>query len=282
MAPRRAHRLIACVFVVLVCLRYLQQTASISATFLRPVWPDRSRFSCAMAAAGAGSADPAATFPEAVLWDVDGTLVDSTLVSWKSTNEVLQRHGYPEITVEGYEEGCIYPTPRRMAFHALKEDLDDPEGLKLAKEFDDLYIDLVTPETVPLYPGVRELLENLKAKGYRFGALSNACGRYVKTVLTTHGLSEMFEAQLGADEVPAAKPAADGLLQVCKGMGVSPANCVYIGDAPTDGKAARNANMHGIGVLWGSHDNTQVKENADEVVETAEELLQRIAVAVTA
>eukprot|EP00929_Paragymnodinium_shiwhaense_P124156 TRINITY_DN9917_c0_g1_i2.p4 TRINITY_DN9917_c0_g1~~TRINITY_DN9917_c0_g1_i2.p4 ORF type:complete len:115 (+),score=34.53 TRINITY_DN9917_c0_g1_i2:591-935(+) len=96
------------------------------------------------------------------------------------------------------------------------------------------------------------------------------------------GLSEMFEAQLGADEVPAAKPAADGLLQVCKGMGVSPANCVYIGDAPTDGKAARNANMHGIGVLWGSHDNTQVKENADEVVETAEELLQRIAVAVTA
>ena len=58
--------------------------------------------------------------------------------------------------------------------------------------------------------------------GVRLGALSNACGEYVREVLSANGVSGSFEVQLGADEVPAAKPAPDGLLQCADALGLSP------------------------------------------------------------
>ena len=58
---------------------------------------------------------------------------------------------------------------------------------------------------------------------------------------------------LGADEVPKAKPAADGLLQCCEKLGVKAGDAVYIGDSPSDGRAARAAGMRSIGVTWGAN-----------------------------
>ena len=61
------------------------------------------------------------------------------------------------------------------------------------------------------------------------------------------------QVALGADEVPAAKPAADGLLLCCDRLGVEPSASVYVGDAPSDGQAAKAAGMQSIGVLWGAN-----------------------------
>lgn len=193
------------------------------------------------------------TPPKVVLWDIDGTLVESTRLGFEGTNTVLLNNGYAQITEEQYKEGTKYPTPERFGFH-VSGNPADLAGPGLGRQFDELYVTKVSPETVPLFPGLAALLSELLGEGCRLGALSNACGDYVRAVLATHDLQVSFECQLGADEVPAGKPAPDGLLQCCAAMGVSPEDCIYIGDAPTDGLAARAAGMRGIGVSWGSHD----------------------------
>jgi phosphoglycolate phosphatase-like HAD superfamily hydrolase len=77
---------------------------------------------------------------------------------------------------------------------------------------------------------------------------------------------------LGADDVPAAKPQPDGLFKLCELMNLNPTDCIYIGDAPTDGQAARNANMIGIGVLWGSYSAEKVYDAFPYVARDVSEL----------
>lgn len=68
----------------------------------------------------------------------------------------------------------------------------------------------------------------------------------MRAVLSANNVSNIFEVQLGADEVPASKPNPDGLLLICRLMGdANPAHCIYIGDSPTDGQAATAAGMLG-------------------------------------
>ena len=78
-------------------------------------------------------------------------------------------------------------------------------------------------------------------------------GSYSETLLDVLEAPPVcVQVALGADEVPAAKPEADGLLLCCQRLGVEPENSVYVGDSPTDGQAARAAGMKSIGVLWGA------------------------------
>lgn len=68
----------------------------------------------------------------------------------------------------------------------------------------------------------------------------------MRAVLKANNVDDLFEIQLGADEVPAAKPEPDGLLQLSREMGnIDPSRCIYIGDSPTDGLAASAAGMLG-------------------------------------
>ena len=73
-------------------------------------------------------------------------------------------------------------------------------------------------------------------------------------------------------EVAAAKPAPDGLLECCAAIGVEPAACAYVGDAPTDGEAARAAGMRAIGVSWGAHAREKVAPAFDVVCDDVPEL----------
>lgn len=208
---------------------------------------------------------PRSVPPKAVLWDVDGTLVESTRLGFEGTNTVLKKNGYPDISEAQYKEGTKWPTPERMGFH-VSGDPADAAGPGLARQFDELYVAQVSPQIVPIYAGLPELLGDLRAAGCRFGAVSNACGAYVRAVVKAHSWESDFECQLGADEVPAGKPAPDGLLKCCSSMGIAPEDCVYIGDSPTDGMAASAAGMRGIGVSWGANNASKLAEAFPEVV----------------
>jgi len=110
-------------------------------------------------------------------------------------------------------------------------------------------VQLVSPATVPLFSGLQTLLEDLAKEGVVLGALSNACGAYVRAVLATHGWAETFRTKLGADEVPEAKPAPGGLLKCCEFLALRPDHCVYVGDSPGDGKAAKAAGLYSVSWL---------------------------------
>jgi beta-phosphoglucomutase-like phosphatase (HAD superfamily) len=99
-----------------------------------------------------------------------------------------------------------------------------------------------------------------------YGALSNACGAYVRRVCTINECSNDFKVQLGADEVSQPKPFPDGLLQCASSLAIEPSSCLYIGDSPTDGQAAKAAGMRSIGVTWGSHPSQSVESAFDVTV----------------
>lgn len=209
----------------------------------------------------------------AVLWDVDGTLADSYLLGYKSTNSVLRNNGLPEIGEDVYHMGTKYTTPRRLAWHSTGNP-DDDCGIALGDQFDSLYVNLVTMETAPFYDGISNLLSSLVKyhPTLRLGALSNACGAYVTAVLKVNGVTNDFLIGLGADDVPAAKPSPDGLLQICRALDIHPSQCIYVGDSPSDGQAATNAGMPSVGVTWGSHPIETVRPAFTHTVSSTESL----------
>jgi phosphoglycolate phosphatase-like HAD superfamily hydrolase len=119
----------------------------------------------------------------AILFDIDGTLCDSSGLCFDSTNIVLTNNGFKPIALQEYKEGSKYTTPRRFAWHVCKNP-DDGIGNRLGDEFDRLYVALVSPDSVPLFPGIEEMLIEMKSDdaSIMFGALTNACGAYARAI----------------------------------------------------------------------------------------------------
>jgi len=224
------------------------------------------------------------THQAGVLWDVDGTLVESTQLAFVATNEVLTDNGHAAVTVDEYKFGCRYTTPERFNVHVGGvEAVGRAEGIRLGEIFDRTYVARVSAETAGLFPGIDRLLRSLALAGHPQGCLSNACGDYVRAVVAANELDEapgqrigLFGVVRGADEVAAAKPAADGLLECCEVLNVIPEASIYVGDTPSDGKAARAAGMQSIGVLWGANDEAALSCEFDVLCADVDDLVRAI------
>lgn len=115
----------------------------------------------------------------AILWDIDGTLCDSFQLGFDATAKVLKNRGVQPPTAEEYHACTRYTTPVRLARHCGLEpgsEEFDRIGTELGAEFDELYISLVDTKIAGLYPGIKELLDDLyyKRKDILIGALTNA------------------------------------------------------------------------------------------------------------
>ena len=252
----------------------------------------------------------------AVIFDLDGTLVDSTRLAFDSTNVVLAAAGHSAVTEAQYHAGCMHTTPRRLALHACGDSTNVALGDALAAKFDAHYIARVDQQSAGFFAGADAMLRELAAlPKVRLGVLSNACGTYVRAVLRANipglarcapcqgaaaaargtegaaarGKEEEEEAaataewcdipipraaQLGADDVPEAKPGPAGVMQCLAALGVTPSttHVWYVGDSPSDGDAARAAKCGAIGVAWGAHSAERNAAHFDVVASTMEEL----------
>ena len=173
---------------------------------------------------------------EGVIFDIDGTLADSWKLGFDATQVVLKNQNIPLITEELYHECTRYSTPNRLARHAGLLPDEDEEfeavGQKLADEFDELYVGLVSMETAGFYDGIQELILTLPSKtgmgrDVKVAALTNACAAYAHAVFRTNcpviskgregpGIYERFDSIHGADTVAKPKPHPDGLFQCCE------------------------------------------------------------------
>ncbi len=214
---------------------------------------------------------------KSVLWDVDGTLSNSYMLGFVSTLDVLRTNNLSGISEDTYHQGTKYTTPHRLAWHATG-DINDSIGIRLGKEFDELYIDKVSITTAPFYNGIGELLSYLRDQhsNLKYGAVSNANSRYVHAVLKVNQASHLFDIGLGADEVAAGKPHPEGLLRCSSFMDIPPQRCIYVGDSPTDGQAAAAAGMLSVGVTWGSYSAAEVEPHFTHTVHSVEELREKL------
>lgn len=190
----------------------------------------------------------------AVIYDHDGTLVDSLAVVVEATNAALRDRGLPERPAIEIVKGMAHPTIPRMALHS---GVADPTiQAALAREF---YVHMHrVPHLCRLYDGARELIATVAARGLPQAMVSNNSGTFIRAAMGHFGLASSFIALLGEEDAPAPKPDHRGALLAAERCGADPRSCLFVGDSPADRDAARGAGMRSVGVTWGIHDRSEM------------------------
>ena len=124
---------------------------------------------------------------------------------------------------------------------------------------------------------MKDVLDRLKADGYRFAIVSNKPDFAAKTVANALYGEGYFDRIVGQKEGSALKPDPGEVFAVMKELDASVQNCVYVGDTDTDMKTGKNAGLYTIGVLWGFRERDELEASgADAIVATPKELYQKI------
>lgn len=186
----------------------------------------------------------------AVVFDLDGTLVDSLRDLADAANDVLERRGYPRHPAAAYK-GFIGHGIAALVTRALPETQRDPEIVaECVAEMSADYETRWRRHTQP-YDGIDELVGRLSHAGLILSVLSNKPDRAAQEVVKALFPERPFRLVWGAREGLPAKPDPAGAWRMIAELGLKPAECVYIGDMPVDMRTAAAAGMFGIGVLWG-------------------------------
>lgn len=206
-----------------------------------------------------------------LIFDLDGTLLDTLGDLAACCNEVLEAHGYPTHSEERYRE-FIGNGVRRLVERALPEETRRPEQVEpLLEEFKRLYTREIDRYTQP-YEGILPLLEELARRQVPIAILSNKFQAGVDRLVARFFPHIPFVACCGQrPDVPLKPdPAAD--LALLTLAGVLPAQALHVGDSPVDVATARAAAILSVGVSWGFSSEDQLAE-ADHLIHHPEELL---------
>ena len=210
----------------------------------------------------------AARFPPAVLFDLDGTLLDSAPDFVATLALMAQRHHQPVALAE-----CIRPVVSkgsRAMLAAAFPQLDPAAREALVPEFLDTYQGLIGEHAV-LFDGVSAMLDALDRAGTVWGIVTNKPEYLAQLILPQQGWQQRCAVLVGGDTLAQKKPHPLPLLHAATAIGVAAAECVYVGDDERDIQAALAAGMPSLAALWGyrlGDDNPQ-QWGADVLHDTA-------------
>ncbi|HEX5226360.1 MAG TPA: HAD family phosphatase [Bryobacteraceae bacterium] len=182
---------------------------------------------------------------KSVLWDLDGTLIDSEQYHWLAWRDIMAARGVP------------LTRPQFLATFGLRNDAIVPQWIpgasleltdQIARSKEALYRRLVREGGLDPLPGVRHWVERLAADGWRQAIASSAPRENIDAVLGVLGLESCFQAMVSAEEVTHGKPDPQVFLTAASRLGSVPAECIVVEDAPAGVEAARRAGMRSIGV----------------------------------
>ena len=215
-----------------------------------------------------------ANWPRAVLFDLDGTLIDSAPDIAAAVNELLSRSNRGPLTLAEVTSmiGNGVEKLVERAFAATTGGALQPAALRREQmAMVDVYADHLTDLTVPM-PGAPDVLEALHADGILLGLVTNKPQRFIETILDHFGMSSLFGTVIGGDAGVTKKPAPDMLLAAMQQLGVEPWNTIMVGDSTSDVEAARAAGVPGV-VVRGGYSNVALEQlGADAVIGGLDEL----------
>jgi HAD superfamily hydrolase (TIGR01509 family) len=185
--------------------------------------------------------------PGAVLFDVDGTLMDTVVLHTVAWWEALRQHGHDVMTAR--VQRSIGMGSDRLLGALLGEDRDRDADDALSAAHDALYAQYWSRLT-PL-PGASDLLRACAGRGWRVVLASSAKGREAEVMLRALDADDAIHAVATSDEVPSSKPAPDLVQQALAKAGVPAGRAVFVGDAVWDAEAAKNAGVPSVGLLTG-------------------------------
>jgi phosphoglycolate phosphatase len=184
-----------------------------------------------------------------VMFDLDGTLIETAPEIMDAVNDTLRRFDLPEVTQQQVNNWIGHGT-RELLIQALAYSGDSPVSVVrasvslnlIAHEFDKHYQRRCGTRS-QLYPQVRETLVALRARGVKTAVVTNKEGRYTATVLDAHQLTPLLDCVVSGDTLPTKKPNPAGIDHCLAQFGVAKDRALFVGDSSIDVATARNAGV---------------------------------------
>ena len=209
-----------------------------------------------------------------VIFDLDGTLLDTLQDLADAVNYALRKEGMPERTIDEVRQ-FVGNGVRLLMIRAVPGGESNPLFEETFAQFKEYYGEHCNDNTKP-YEGMIELLETLKSKGYSVAIVSNKIDSAVKELSALY-FKGIVPVAIGEKEGVRRKPAPDTVREALKELGRTAEESVYVGDSDVDIETAKNAGMPCVSVLWGFRDREFLEEHgAKRYARTAEDVLKLV------
>ena len=209
---------------------------------------------------------------KAIIFDLDGTLLDTLEDLTDSVNYVLGKHNMPERTLDEIRSfiGNGVPT---LIKRSVAENTDTETLSICVSEMMEYYKDHAEIKTKP-YNGIPELLEELKNRNITTAVVTNKAEE-AAIILCSKKFGNTLSCVIGDNGKDKLKPAPDNVFRALKELNTEKDEVLYVGDSDVDMITAENAGLTGIGVTWGFRDEKTLRENgADYIINSPDELLK--------
>lgn len=187
---------------------------------------------------------------KAIIFDLDGTLLDTLEDLGNSMNSVLEQYGFPKHPLEAYKY-FVGDGVENLVLRAIPEGKRDQTTLTgcvaaMREEYGRRWMEKTHP-----YPGIPQLLDALTERNMKMAIFSNKQDEFTQITVNKFLSKWQFETVAGARPSVPKKPDPTVPLKIAQKMGVAPAAFLYVGDTNTDMQTANAAGMHAVGALWG-------------------------------
>lgn len=202
---------------------------------------------------------------KAVIFDLDGTLLNTLDDLADSTNYALSKFGYPTRTIEEVRQ-FVGNGVAKLIERAIPEGKNNPNFEKCLAIFKENYAQNMYNKTAP-YNGIIEMLSNLKSRGIKIAVVSNKFDLAVKELCKKY-FEGFIDFAAGENEAQGIKkkPAPDTVISVLTEFNFAPEDAVYVGDSDVDIMTAKNSKMPCISVTWGFRDEKFLLENGATIL----------------
>ena len=208
-----------------------------------------------------------------IVFDLDGTLLNSLEDLADSANWVLEQHGFPTHPVDAYRY-FVGDGVRKLIERILPQEERTEARIEQCRQEFVAYYKVHMEDKTSVYEGITELLVELKNRGLKIAVATNKVHVAVAPLMAKYFPNIRFDAMIGQREGVPVKPAPQIMFDILKETGCEPSEALHVGDTATDMQLAHNAGVTPVGVLWGYRPLEELREaGAKFIIEKPEELL---------
>jgi phosphoglycolate phosphatase len=211
-----------------------------------------------------------------VLFDLDGTLVDTAPDLLLCLNKALIQHGFESFSTTTVKPFISFGAVA-LVHETLKDHVSEDIKATVVETMLSIYENNIAEQSA-LFSGLADTLALIEVSGLKWGVVTNKRERFTQPLMAALNLTHRAACIISGDTTPNPKPHSDPMLEACKRAAVSPENCVYIGDAIHDIKAGYNANMKTLVALYGylRDDDKPETWGADALIASPQQLTEWI------